>query len=282
MLVVLDVQKIYSKDLKQKVKSFFRPYKITKKIVSNGDISILNICYKQYRGGIKFNKIYDHTIGESKTILCSDDISLKATPFKRFDRNEFNIIMMENFVCDILKKCCDNSNDIKISFYDPEAEYPLFVEKLLKYTSNITVVSNMPRFYENESERLMNTIGASPIVSNSLERLSPCNILICPSKIKVRLPTNQDSLIFTSYKPLVSTKGIVITKYYPEFPVKYIEIKPDCTDELYFLSALYTLCDKVNLAKLQPVKCGNESFDFLKDDLIHYITANCNSPALSQ
>lgn len=281
MLVVLEVQKIYSKDLKHKIKSFFHPYSITKKIMSKGDVSVLNICYQQYHGGIRFNKIYDHTIGESKTILCSNDISLKDTPFTRFNRNEFNIKMMENFVCDVLRQCADRCENLKISFYDPDAEYPLFAEKILEYVPSITVVSNMPRFYENESERMMNKIGASYIVSNSLERLAPCDILICPSKIKVHLPTARDTLIFTSYKPLVSTSGIVVTGYYPEFPQKYQDLKPDCVDELYFLSALYTLCDKVGLGNLMPIRCGNESFDFLKDDLIKYISAAGRALAVS-
>ncbi len=281
MLVSLEIQKIYCKTLQQKIKSFFRPYKIIKKITSDGDISVLNICYQQFHGNIKFKKIYDHTIGESKTILCSDDISLKGTPFTRFNRNEYNIKMMENFICNVLENCSEQCDNLKISFYDPNAEYPLFVEKLLKYTSQITIVSNMPKFYENESERMMREIGASYIVSNSVDKLSPCDILICPSKIKVHLPTVRDSLIFTAYKPLVSTSGVVVTKYYPSFPIKYMELKPECIDELYFLSALYTLCEKTHLEKLIPIRCGNENFDFLKEDVIHYIINNHHSLAVS-
>ncbi len=281
MLIALEIQKMYNKTFKEKIKALFRHYTIEKNIKSCGDISVMNICYKQYHGDINFKKIYRCTVGESKTILCSDDISLKNTPFQRFNRNEFNLKMMENFVCDVLEQCTEQYDNLKISFFDPDAEFPLFAEKLLRYTSSLNVVSNMPRFYENESERVMNRTGASYIVSNSIERLAPCDILICPPKIKVHLPTTADTIIFTSYKPLVSTKGIVISRYYPEFPEKYLSIKPECTDGLYFLSALYTLCGKSGLGKLDTVKCGNEYFDFLKDDMIYYIMSNADAPAVT-
>ena len=282
MLVVLDVRKDELHSFMQKLKAIFCPYEINADIITQNDIAVLHIRYKQRRGSIRFNKIYKYTIGASKTILCDDNLSLAETPFTRFESDEFNIQMMKNFIFCILKSADIPPSELKISFFDPTAEYPLFAEKLLNYTSCLTVVSNMPKFYENESERHLNELGVSTIVSNSTEKLTPCDILICPSKIKVHLPTTTSSLIFTSHKPLVNVSGTVITRYIPEFPVKFKEIKPECVDDFYFLSALYTLCGITELEKLNPQKCECDTAQFSVEQTVKRIKTNCTAYSLEK
>ena len=277
MLVILDVQKNYSNSFSDKVKSLFKPYKINSDIITKSELAVLYIRYIQKRGNIRFNKIYEYTVGAPKTILCSDKLSLNNTPFKRFESDEFNIQMMKNFITDILQTADIAPSKLKISFYDPNAEYPLFAEKLLNYTSELTVVSNMPKFYENESERHMNECGVSMIVSNSPEKLTPCDILIAPSTIKNPLPTMSSSIVFTGHKPLVSISGTVITKYLPEFPSEYTDIKPSCIDDFYFLSALYTLCGIIELEKLNPIMCESGNAFFYKEQIVKRIKYNHSS-----
>lgn len=277
MIVILDVQKNTDHSFKENLKSLFRPYKIHADIITKNELAVLHILYIQNRGRIRFNKIYEYTVGAPKTILCSDELSLKDTPFIRFESDEFNICMMKNFIVNMLQTADIPPSQLKISFFDPNAEYPLFAEKLLDYTSELTVVSNMPKFYENESERHMNERGISMIVSNSVSKLSPCDILISPSKINVNIPTTSSSLIFTGHKPLVNVKGTVITKYIPEFPAEYYEIKPDRTDGFYFLSALYTMCGEIELEKLIPVMCESGNAFFYKEQIVKRIKHNHSS-----
>lgn len=281
MLVVLDVQKNKCCSFTDKIKSLFRPYEINADILTKNEIAVLYIKYLQKRGDIRFKKIYNYTIGAPKTILCKDDLSLINTPFSRFESDDFNIAMMKNFICTMLKKANIPPSELKISFFDPNAEFPLFAEKLLCYTSELTVVSNMPKFYENEAERHMNELGVSMIVSNSLKKLNSCDILICPSKIKVPLPTTSRSLIFTSHKPLVSVSGTVITRYIPEFPSKYNNIKPECIENLYFLSALYTLCGIIELENLEPLQCECNGSVFSQNQIIRHIKSQCTEYSLS-
>ncbi|MDD6489089.1 MAG: hypothetical protein PUG48_04670 [Clostridia bacterium] len=275
MLVVLDIRKDELHSFMQKLKAIFRPYEISADIIAKNDIAVLHIRYKQKRGSIRFNKIYKYTVGVPKTVLCSNDLSLTDTPFTRFESDEFNIQMMKNFICSALKTADIPPSELKISFFDPTAEYPLFAEKLLNFTSCMTVVSNMPKFYENESERHLNELGVSTIVSNSTEKLTPCDILICPSKIKVHLPTKTSSLIFTGHRPLVNVSGTVITRYTPEFPVKFKEIKPECVDDFYFLSALYTLCGITELEKLTPQSCECDTAKFSLEQTVKMIKTHC-------
>lgn len=271
MLVILDVRKNEDDSFRDKIKSVFHPYKINADIITKNEIAVLHILYIQKRGHIRFNKIYEYTIGAPKTILCSDKISLKDTPFIRFESDEFNIQMMKNFIINALKSADIPPTQLKISFYDPNAEYPLFAERLLDYTSELTVVSNMPKFYENESDRHMNERGIPMIVSNSLSKLTPCDILIAPSKIKTKLPSVPSSLVFTSHKPLVNISGMVITKYIPEFPTEYYEIKPGHTDSFYFMSALYTLCGITELDKLMPIMCEGNNIILYKEQIVKKI-----------
>lgn len=282
MLVVLDVRKDELNSFMQKLKAIFRPYEINADIITKNEIAVLHIRYKQKRGSIRFNKIYKYTVGAPKTVLCSNDLSLIDTTFTRFESDELNIQMMKNFICSALKTADIPPSELKISFFDPTAEYPLFAEKLLNFTSCLTVVSSMPKFYENESERHLNELGVSTIVSNSIEKLMPCDILICPSKIKVHLPTKTSSLIFTSHRPLVNVSGTVITGYVPEFPAEFREIKPECVNDFYFLSALYTLCGITGLEKLNPQSCECDTAKFSLEQMVKMIRTHCAAYSLEK
>lgn len=276
MLIVLDVKKEEASTPLKKIRALFRPYMITANIRKQNKISVLYLHYRAYRGDIRFKRIYDYAIGVPKTILCHQDISLDNTPFKRFDNKAYPLILMENFITEVLSGLSDPSDRLSIGYYDPMAEHPLFIEKLLTFTSHITVVSNMPRFYERESERLMNSIGVPVVVSNSPERLSACNLVICPDTITTHIPTSERTIVFTSSEPSVSVKGTVIFNYYPEFPFKYQRLLPADIDEVYFLSALYSLCGANELASLIPKKCSDESSMYTDEQLSYRISELLN------
>ncbi len=269
MLIVLEVERESNNGIVKKIKSLFHPYEIKTKIKKQNKVSVLYIRYKAYRGEIRFKKIYELAIGAPKTILCSKDIVLDNSPFKRFDNNEFNVVMMQNFICSILKKADIPPEKLNIAYYDPMAENPLFAEKLLEYTSKLTVVSNMPKFYEKESERIADSIGVPLLVSNSPERLSGCDIVVCPQKIDMHLPVSENTIVFTSSKPAVSLKSAAIYEYFPEFPYKYKRLKSRNTDDIYFLSALYSLCGVKELSRLIPLKGGDGNVMFTSDRLVH-------------
>ena len=274
MLTVLNIEDKKPKNLVQAIKAIFRPYIINAEIRNAGGISVADISYIRKRGDIRFNKIYEYCIGSSKTILCDKNISLKGTPFRRFEGFELNKKLLENFICDILENSETDPAQLSISYYDPDADSPAFAERLLKYSSKLTVVSNMPRFYENESDRLLNEYGVSMIVSNSLDRLYPCDILIAPCKIKRPLPSVPSTPVFTVHRPLVAVPGNIITGYDIEIPEKYKPLKPDSTDKDYFLSGLYSLCAAHDIGALIPHSCKSDCRTFTKSDIIRLIGAS--------
>ena len=257
MLTVLEIERNNNKTFMQKIASLFHPYDISTTIKKHNKISVLCIKYRLNRGKIRYKKIYDYAICAPKTVICSNELELENTPFSRFESDEYARIMMQNAVCDILGRAAVSPNSLRIAYYDPMADAPLFTEKLSEFTSQLMVITNMPRFYEKESERLSESIGASFTVNNSPERLSDCDILICPKRIDTKLPVSEKTIIFTSSKPAVSLKGTVIYEFFPEFPYKYQRLKPESIDGVYFLSALYSLGGAKELAKLVPAACGD-------------------------
>lgn len=281
MLTVLEIEKNSNKTLMQKIISLFRPYEISTATKKHNKIFVLYIKYRLNRGRIRYNKIYNYALCAPKTVLCSSELELENTPFSRFENDEYACIMMQNAVCDILGKADISPDSVKIAYYDPMADAPLFTEKLSDFTSQLTVITNMPKFYEKESERLSESIGASFTVNNSPERLSDCDILICPKRIDTKLPVSEKTIIFTTSKPAVSLRGTVIYEFFPEIPYKYQRLKPESLDSLYFLSALYSLCGVKELGKLIPAACGDGQILYTSERLAQRIK-NISEPTEHQ
>ena len=220
-------------------------------------------------------KLYKYCIGSTKQILCDKQVSLKASKLERFHSNALTEKLMENFLLGMLDKNSPLTDGIKIGFYDPEAEFPSFAEKLLSYCSNLIVVSFMPKFYEIEANRILQHSGAVMTATNSLEQLSNCDMIIAPEKIKRPLPSHQNTVIFTVCEPSVHMPGIIITGYDVDIPEEYAPLKPDSVDTDYFLSGLYSLCTVTSLAGLQPYSCHTETVSFSADDTFRLIPNDC-------
>ena len=231
----------------------------------------MQIKYKRFRGRVNIQKIYPLTIGCCKTILCEKDTELGDSPLKRFEDNSFALEMMKNFVFDLLDKTDSSSRDLKISYYDPMGEHPSIAEKLLRFTPFLTVFTNVPKFYEKESERLADIYGASLIVTNTFEQLYDSNIFITSVPIDVPIQLSSECLVFSPSAPLVSVKNPVIYDYFTEIPYKYRRLKPDETDSFYFLSALYSLCEANDLLKIIPEKCADGNAVYSTERLIYRI-----------
>ncbi len=268
MLIVLDVKREKSLTLSRRLRSLFQPYEITARVKKQNKVTVLYLCYHAYRGEIRYKKLYEYAVGAPKTILCSQELDLSRTPFRRFESNALDKCLMQNFVLHLLRETGRLSQPLRIAYYDPMAENPAYLGKLLQETSALTVVSSMPRFYERESERLMEQWGVPLLVTNTPEGLSNCDILIAPDTITRHLPLSERTLVFTTARPAVSLKGTVIYEYFPEFPYRYQRLRAQTVAEGYFLSALYSLGGVKELAGLLPEKCGDGNTLYTADRLV--------------
>ena len=271
MLLVLDVKNDPHPTLSRRIRSLFRPYEIVVRVRKQNKVTFLFMRYHAYRGNIRFRKIYERSIGASKTILCSPELNLTHTPFRRFESTELTKCLMQNLVLRLVREL--SSLKLRLGVYDPMGENPSLPEALLQEASTVTVVTNMPRFYERESERLLHTQGVPLRVSRNPESLSACDLVICPEAITQHLPLSNRALVFTTEKPSVSVKGTVLYEYFPPFPYRYNRLRTRLLEDTYVLSALYTLCGVKELDKLVPESAGDGhtlfSAERLEQRLLH-------------
>lgn len=274
MLTVLNIEKQTNNSLKEKISSLIIKDKIDAEIKDAAGLSVLYINYNLRRGNINYEKIYNECIGRTKTILCSEDIDLFNSRFKRFDDNSFKIKMMENYISNILDKCDADPSATTITYFDKNAEHPGFVIDLLKYTSSLNVITDMPRFYENEAERINNEYGVNISVYSCKENMALKGIVISPDEINIPLQTTRMTVVFTTKEPAATVPGIVITDYQVIFPEEYKELIDEKTDKIYFLSALYSIYDIKKLGDIIPFCCKNKYESYTDDHLIKCICSS--------
>ncbi len=244
--------------LPEKIAFWLHPFRLETEIRQAEDIRLRIIRYIQRHPPVRLDLIEKQMNAEEPVILCEKGLSLKDSSLKRFEGLKLNTCLLKNFVQEVLKELGEYSRELTISFYDPMAEHADFAGELLAYTSNVKVITEQPRYYENESDKLLEEKGTSFIVSNSCSRIAPCDLLVAPVRIKRPLPTAPATPVFTISKPLVSTPGWVLTRYYPDFPEKWKKLLPLEMDLLYVLSGLYELYDREEAAQWIPKVCATE------------------------
>ena len=135
-------------------------------------------------------------------------------------------------------------------------------EQLLDIFPDLTVVTDMPKYYEVFADNLLNEKGLVLTVSNDPEQLAQRDIAVTSCAIDRTMPLPSRCLVFSPQKPLISTKYTVLWDYSVKVPYKYLALLPDGIEDMYFLSALYTLAGVRSLARLIPASAsdGNEIF----------------------
>ena len=269
MITVLDIKDNPPHSLNNKIRSFFVPYSIKTNFNSGKMANVYTVSFIRNRGRIRFDKIYQSCIGKPKTILCNEGVLPENTLLKRFSDTEFQTIMMKNMLNSVLKKA--DRPGLRIAFYDPFAQFPSLIPVLLKYSHTITVISEMPRFYEIEAERITKETGASIIVNNDISCLATADILAAPCLIDKNIPTHSHEIIFTIQNPTSSCNGTVLFNYKLYIPSETICHIPDNIDESYFAGALYSLCNIKELKHITPYACQSENKLISSEEIIEMI-----------
>lgn len=268
MIAALTIEDHSSSSLWSKIKALFYPYEITARLRKQNKITVLYVKYSDYRGKIYWKKLYPYLSGYHQYVLCPKSIDLSGTSLRRFEDNEYNLLLMRNFVTDMLQKADIPPQNLRIAYYDPMAACPSVAEALIDYTSRLTVVTDMPKFYENEAERLLELFGVPITVSNSLDALSNNDILLTSVPVTSPLPLSAHTIVFSAEPPRTAVRSTVIYDYFVSVPYKYQRLQPQDIGNAYFLSALYSLCRVRELEKILPVKCSDGQALFTAERLI--------------
>lgn len=70
---------------------------------------------------------------------------------------------------------CDFAEKLKIGIYDPDGRDSEFLKYVMKYSSDVTVVTNSPDVYYDENELIMENMGACATVTKRTEELELVN-----------------------------------------------------------------------------------------------------------
>ena len=275
MITALRIIKEDNKSMISRIRSLVFPYSIETETLRLNNISVFNIRYHRRRGNVRFDKIYEKCIGHSKVILCDKSVNLFNTPFRRFESTLLNRSLMKNYIVKLLTLSNIPPKDLTVSYYDPDAGNPSFISELLRFTSKLTVVTDMPKFYEKEAARISDSSGAAVLISNNLSDLIPCDILIAPDVIRKNIPSYESSLIFTCAEPTVSLCGNIIYTYPSDFPQEITELCPEGIDIGCFLSAVFILYKQKQLGKLIPHSCGDKYNVYSDEIMLRKLKASC-------
>ncbi|MGN0536762.1 MAG: hypothetical protein ACI4M3_02150 [Acutalibacteraceae bacterium] len=250
MITVLSVTDKPPQNIHEKIRAVFKPCTVSATQISEKNFSLLHIRYQRHRGGIRFKKIYPLALGSPKEIICSAELDLSGTPFVRFENHELTERLFFNFIRSMFKNLNFKPENLSLTLYDLEGKFSYLAEFLLQYAVDVTVITNATEFYEKEAQRYMDNFGASLRIQSQINGFVP--FLISPSRIGQTLPLEQNTLVFTPYKPSVGLNGLVFDKMTVQPPPIFQRLKPDEVDSLTFLSALYSLEFCRELGKLKP------------------------------
>lgn len=219
-------------------------------------INLKNITYCKRNSKIPWKRISKIIKEDSKYVLCDKSIKLPAIyGVYRFTSNELYRHLCKNAVISVLDNLRLNSSKINIALYDPRAAYSDLLEILLKYSSQVAVISNHIEFYENKSTRLMKDYDAAILVSDNISLLDGNHLVVAPDKVRVNLGLSSNTVLFTAEKPGLNLDCTVISGYKVNTPIKYKKLIPEDMEDEYFLSYLYLENKIYELASLIPIYC---------------------------
>ena len=222
------------------------------------DIKIKHIEYINRSGKVNFKKIDKEVKAQRNRILCNKCTQLpKDSGYKRFSSKEFEYRLCTNLAISIL--CRLKCSNLNVGVLDADASFCTLLKYLLKYTDSVVVVSGETDIYKEVGEQLLDELGAPIRVSKSLRSLENCDLIISPKGLPNDAVFKEDAVILTTMKPQKHFVSTVVYDYRIELDEPLSKLCPDCLSEVYFASALYTMCHMYKLGSLVPSLCITEN-----------------------
>ncbi|MEE0265896.1 MAG: hypothetical protein UD936_09755 [Acutalibacteraceae bacterium] len=256
----------------------FKRDKTNLEVVEYNGVRIVHIIYSKYSKNINWNKIRELAGNEKNNILCSADIAIpEDCGIKRYSTNTLKERISENTALEVIRRCSEGCNSLKVGLYDPHADKKDLIPSLIKYTDSITVVTNAADEYYQVYKQTIADTGAVLMLKQSVSALKGCNIVIAPQRIKVKLPVDDTTVVFTSSKPAICQSGRVFTSYVVILNESYKEIKPHSLSDEYFAQALYDKGKQYRLGTLLPILCISEAVNSTIDEISRFILQQINN-----
>ncbi|MBQ8538511.1 MAG: hypothetical protein IJ433_02550 [Ruminococcus sp.] len=223
-----------------------------------GEIKLKHIEYINRSGKVNFKKIDKEVKAQRNRLLCNKNTTLpKNSGYKRFCSKEFEYRLCTNLAISIL--CRLKSSNLNVGVLDVDASFTSLLKYLLKYTDSVVVVSGETDIYKEVGEQLLNELGAPIRISKSLRSLENCDLIIAPKGLPSNAVIKTDSVVLTTKKPQKHFDSTVVYDYRIELEEPLSKLCPECLSQVYFASALYTMCHLYKLGSSVPTLCITEN-----------------------
>lgn len=218
------------------------------------------------KGGRINTKRLNRKLGGKSVITPKDVVLPEGCDFYRFNSNAFSKRLCANMALEVLRRL-DNSKDLQLGIYDPEAQAPDLMLESLKICRQPVAVTCDLLPYRQIGQRALYELGASAIITRSVSELERCDLIIAPTEILIPLPIKSNAIVLTAGAPKVALSGRIYPRYTLSLPKELESIKPDGLDTEYFCSALYSLCGLYPLGSAVPLSCRNAADSQTVDSL---------------
>lgn len=220
--------------------------------------ALKSITYERYRGRVNWTAIDRFVHSKRALILCREGVELPADRgYRRFTSNELYLRLCENAAMFLMNNI--SAPDVRVALIDDSGDHAALCGCLADETDRLCVVTQKPRLYLDEAERLLEEKGAVLRVSKSPAPLREADLIVAPAPLMRDLHCAGDVVILSAAAPTVVQNAPVIFDYSIDLPGKFRAIKPDYLDDLYFASAMYTLAGAHELGSSIFRRCGDGS-----------------------
>ncbi len=269
MLTVLTIKDYSNKRNRFKI---LKRDKTNLEVVEYNGIQLVHIIYYKFNKKINWNVISNLAGNEKSNILCNANINIPPDcGIKRYTTNALKERIAENTAIEVIKRLSKDFSSLSIGLYDPQGRKTELVNTLVKYSDNITVVTNATDDYYKIYKQVITNTGAVLVLKKNLSALKNCNIVVATEKIKTQLPLDDNTILFTAIKPAVCQSGRVFYNYVVALNESYKDIKPYSLSDEYFVQALYEKGRQHRLGALLPILCISDGANSTIDEISKFV-----------
>lgn len=180
MLTALHVVTKEHKNILSKLFSILLRDKIVIEVRKEDRICVKCITYTKRHKNINVKKLDKVVKAQRNRILCTEkEVIEELSPYgyKAFESKQLQRQLCTNTALVLLNGANDSK---KVGLVDPNASYTDYIKYLLKFTDDLTVVTQQSDVYIDVAHRLLEETGAPIRLSKSTRSLSDCDLIIAP------------------------------------------------------------------------------------------------------
>ena len=258
MLTALSIENQTSEIWYKKIFNKLRGDSVCVDIRSARGVALRHITYLSRNGTVNWVRLSKLIGAQRNHLLCGDDILLPADMgFRRFDNKAFKIQLASNLGVFVLSKLQNKVSGLSVGIYDLGGDCTRLLPELVRYTDNLTVITDNLDDYNSAANAVSEDIGAVVQVTDNRARLMECALIIAPEQINELLPLSGNVIVLTISAPTVCTPGLIYYDYHFRMPNMFDRIKPVDLSAEYFAGALYTKARQYELGSIVPTACSN-------------------------